>query len=514
MTDPISQQPSEGLQTEIAIIGAGLSGLGMAKMLRASGAEDFVVLERASDLGGTWRDNSYPGCACDIPSVLYCYRDEPKPDWTRAYAPQGEIWDYIRDVVVRHDLERFVRFEHELTHAAFDEDRGCWELEARGPAGEIHRLSAALLISACGALADPVIPALPGIERFAGTVFHSARWDHEHALDGRSVAVVGTGASAIQFVPEIQPRVGRLTLFQRTPPWVLPHTNPDIPAAWREHLARRPRLQGLARGAVFSAQEALHVAFQHPRLARVIEQQGRANIKRHVADPELRARLTPDFRLGCKRILRSNTWYPALAQPNVEVVTDGIDEVLVDGVLDRRGVRHEADTIIFATGFHVTDPPIADRIQGRGGRVLAEAWAGSPRSHLGMSVAGFPNLFFLLGPNTGLGHNSVLLMIEAQIGYLRRVLDHRAGTGALTVEPTRESQAASVAAVDRGTEGSVWTAGGCTSWYLDRTGRNSALWPGSVRAYERRLRRFDPGEYSWAPAGDLASVSDAEPALA
>jgi cation diffusion facilitator CzcD-associated flavoprotein CzcO len=501
-------------RAEIAIVGAGLSGLGMAKMLRAAGHDDFVVLERASVLGGTWRDNSYPGCACDIPSILYCYRDEPKSDWTRAYAPQAEIWDYIRGVVARHRLERFIRFEHELTHAAFDSDRGRWELQIRRPSGEIERLTADVLISGCGFLADPSIPALPGLDGFAGTVFHSARWNHDHALEGRRVAVIGTGASAIQFVPEIQPRVDRLTLFQRTPPWVLAHTNPGMPSAWRDHLARRPRLQALARAAVFCAQEALHVAFQHPRLARVVEQQGRANIRRHVADRELRARLTPDFRLGCKRILRSNAWYPALAQDNVEVVSSGIREVLADGVLDGDGVRHEADTLVFATGFHVTDPPIAERIHGRDGRLLSEAWAGSPRAHLGMSVAGFPNLFFLLGPNTGLGHNSVLLMIEAQLGYLRTLLAHRARAGAAVVEATEQAQADSVAAVDHGTEGSVWTAGGCTSWYLDRTGRNSALWPGSVRAYERRLRRFDPADYTWARPRRAPAAPDAEPALA
>jgi cation diffusion facilitator CzcD-associated flavoprotein CzcO len=502
--------------TEIAIIGAGLSGLGMAKTLRAEGMEDFVVLERASDLGGTWRDNGYPGCACDIPSVLYCYRDEPNADWTRAYAPQPEIRDYIRGVAARHDLERFIRYRHELMVATFDEDRGLWELEAGDPsgAGDIHRLTASVIIVSCGALADPAIPALPGLGDFSGTVFHSARWNHEHALDERNVAVIGTGASAIQFVPEIQPRVGRMTLFQRTPPWVLPHANPDLPLAWRNHLARRPRLQALARAAVFSAQEALHVAFQHPRLARLAEQQGRANIKRHVADPELRARLTPDFRLGCKRILRSNTWYPALAADNVDVVSTGIREVLPDGILDGQGVRHDADTIIFATGFHVTDPPVAERVHGPGGRVLSEVWAGSPRTHLGMSVTGFPNLFFLLGPNTGLGHNSVLVMIEAQIAYLRRLLRHRESLGAVAVQPTPQAQAASVAEVDRGTEGSVWTAGGCMSWYLDRTGRNSALWPGSVRAYERRLRRFDPDDYTWAPTREVPAAADAEPALA
>lgn len=370
-----------------------------------------------------------------------------------------------------------------------------------------------MLVSAAGALADPVLPNLEGLERFSGTSFHSARWNHAHRLQGRRVAAVGTGASAIQFVPEIQPRVGRLTLFQRTAPWVLPHSNPDLPAAWRHHLARRPRLEALARAAVFSGQEALHVAFQHPRLARLVEQQGRAHIRRHIADPELRRCLTPDFRLGCKRILRSNTWYPAIAQDNVELVTSPLRAVVDDGILDEQGVHHAVDTIIFATGFHVTDPPIAERIEGRGGRVLSEVWAGSPGTHLGMSVAGFPNLFFLLGPNTGLGHNSVLLMIEAQIAYLRRLLDHRAQVAAAAVEPTPQAQAAFVAEVDRGTEGSVWAAGGCRSWYLDRMGRNSALWPGSVRAYERRLRRLQPGEYTWAPPRPSPAAADAEPAL-
>jgi cation diffusion facilitator CzcD-associated flavoprotein CzcO len=492
--------------TEIAIVGAGLSGLGMAIALRRSGQEDFVVLERAGALGGTWRDNSYPGCACDIPSVLYSYTDEPNPAWTRAYAPAPEIRDYIQDVAERHGAQRFMRYDHELLGADWDPERGVWDLETSQ-----GRRTASVLVSAAGALADPAIPELPGLERFAGTMFHSARWDHDHDLEGRRVAVIGTGASAIQFVPEIQPRVAHLTLLQRTPPWVLPRTNPLIPRVWRQRFGRHPRLQALARSAVFSVMEALHVGFQHPAMMRLAERQARAHIAREVADPALRARLTPDYRLGCKRVLGSDTWYPALTQPNVEVVAGGIREVVADGVIDSAGTHHAVDTIIFGTGFHVTDMPIARRIRGRDGRSLAETWQGSPQAHLGMTVAGFPNLCFLLGPNTGLGHNSVLLMIEAQIAYLGKLLALRASLGGGAIEPTAQAQAGSVAEVDRGTEGSVWTAGGCLSWYVDANGRNSTLWPGSVRAYQRRLADFAPSDYVCEqPRG----AQDPQPALA
>ena len=478
--------------TGIAIIGAGLSGLGMAIALRRAGREDFVVLERAGDLGGTWRDNRYPGCACDIPSVLYSYRDAPNPDWTRAFAPQPEIWDYMRRIAAAHDVQRFMRFDHDVLEARFDPEGECWELDTTG-----GRYRAAVLIAASGALADPSVPDLPGLGSFTGTMFHSARWNHEHALEGRRVAVVGTGASAIQFVPEIQPRVERLTVFQRTATWVLPRENVAVPDGVRRRFARHPWLEAIARAAAFSVQEATHFGFSHPRVNRLGELQGRRQLARQVADPQLRARLTPAFRLGCKRVLFSKRWYPALAADNAELVTAPVREVVADGIIDADGIHHAVDTIIFGTGFHVTDPPIAERIRGPEGRLLSDMWRGSPRAHLGMSVAGYPNLFFLLGPNTGLGHNSVLLMIEAQIDYLGALLAHRERIGAATVEPTLLAQGRSVAEVDRGTQGSVWSVGGCRSWYLDETGRNSVLWPRSVRAYQRRLARFDPDEYAW-----------------
>ncbi len=476
---------------QLAIVGAGLSGLGMAIALRQDGIDDFVVLERAADLGGTWRDNSYPGCACDIASVLYSYTDEPNPGWSRAFAPQAEIWAYMHEVADRHGVAGHMRFDHEVLDASFDNETDRWAISTSQ--GEY---TAEILVSATGALADPSIPDLPGLDRFSGTVFHSARWNHDHDLSGRDVAVVGTGASAIQFVPEIQPRVRRLTLFQRTPPWVLPRGNPRIPSRWQRVFARHPRLLSAARRAVFSVYESFHLGFRRPAVMKLAERRARAHIARQVADPDLRAKLIPDYRLGCKRVLGSNTWYPALTQPNVDVVTAGIREVTPTGVIDADGTHHEVDTLIFGTGFHVTDMPFADRVRGREGHALADHWQGSPQAHLGMTVPGFPNLFMLLGPNTGLGHNSVLLMIEAQIAYLRQALRYRREHGLSTLEPTVDAHIDYVDAVDRGTDGSVWTAGGCLSWYVDATGRNSTLWPGSVREYQRRLARFEIGDYA------------------
>ncbi len=475
---------------EIVIAGAGFSGLGLAMELKRAGIDDFIVLERAGDLGGTWRDNTYPGCACDIPSVLYSWTGEQNPNWSRAFAGQPEIWDYMREVVARHDLSGHLRFDHEVESMRWDEDEQRWEIETSQ-----GTVTAEVAVSAVGALADPKIPEIDGLERFRGRVFHSARWDHDHDLTDRDIAVIGTGASAVQFVPEIQPQVRRLHLFQRTPPWVMPRANPDIPATWQRRFRRSPRALHALRRAVFSLLESFHVMFTHPRLTRVSERRARRHIARQVPDPALRERLTPDYRLGCKRILGSNEWYPAICSDNVEIVSDGIRQITEGGVLDARGVEHRVDTIIFGTGFQVTDPPISHRVVGRDGDTLAERWAGSPKAHLGMAVAGYPNFFMLLGPNTGLGHNSVLLMIEAQVNYLMQVLRHRRARGVATLEPSPVAQAGFISELERGTEGSVWTAGGCVSWYLDSTGRNSTLWPGSVRAYQRRLARFDPGDY-------------------
>jgi cation diffusion facilitator CzcD-associated flavoprotein CzcO len=480
----------------VAIIGSGFGGLGAAIRLKQHGIDDFVVLERAGDIGGTWRDNTYPGCACDVPSHLYSFSFAPNPAWPRSYSSQPDIWAYLRGCVERYGIEPHLRRDHEVREATWDGQRGCWVLDTvRGT------LTADVLISAPGPLADPSVPDLPGLASFAGTTFHSARWRHDHDLTGRAVAVIGTGASAIQFVPEIAPAVARLDLFQRTPPWVIPRTNRPISELERWLFRAAPPVQRLWRAGVYVALESRAVGFLHPRAMGPAQLLAERYLRRSIPDPALRARLTPRYRMGCKRVLISDTYLPALTRDNVDVVTDPITEIRPHGVLTGDGATHEVDTIIFATGFHVSDAPIAERIKGRDGRSLAAAWQGSPRAYLGTTVAGFPNLFLLLGPNTALGHTSVLLMIEAQLNYLMGALDHLSRHGLTAIEPTAGAQERFVAAVDRRMAGTVWSRGGCRSWYQDVTGRNSALWPGTTWRYRQRMRRFDPAAYTAVASG-------------
>jgi cation diffusion facilitator CzcD-associated flavoprotein CzcO len=471
----------------VAVVGAGFGGLGAATRLRQAGIHDFLVFERAGDVGGTWWDNSYPGCACDVPSHLYSFSFAPNAGWTRSFSPQPEIWAYLRDCARRHGVLPHLRLRHEVRQAAWDERRRRWRVVTdRG------EWTADVLVAATGPLNAPKLPALPGLPGFQGRVFHSARWDHDHDLTGRQVAVVGTGASAAQFIPEIQPRVGRLRVFQRTAPWVLPRRDRALTGAERWLFRTVPATQRLARSSIYWAREGITAAFLHPRAMRLPQRLALRHLRRAVPDPALRARLTPDYTLGCKRVLLSNDYLPALTRPNVELVTAAIREVRPHGILTDDGVEHPADTIIFGTGFHATDPPVAELVRGRDGRTLAEAWAGSPKAHLGVAVAGFPNLFLLLGPNTGLGSTSVVLMIEAQVEYLLRALAFMRAAGVATVEPRPEAQEAFVAEVDGRLRPTVWSAGGCASWYIDRTGRIAALWPGLTWTYRRRLRRFDP----------------------
>jgi cation diffusion facilitator CzcD-associated flavoprotein CzcO len=480
----------------VAIVGAGFGGLGAAIRLEREGVEDFLVFERAGDLGGTWRDNSYPGCRCDVPSHLYSFSFALNPGWTRSFSPQAEIWDYLRDCAARFGVLPRLRLGHELRAAQWDDARRVWDLDTSGGA-----YTADVLVSAAGALHEPAVPDLPGLGSFRGTMFHSARWDHDHDLSGRRVAVIGTGASAVQFVPEIQPKAGRLLVFQRTAPWVLPRRDRALSGFERSLYRAVPPVQRLARWSIYWSRELFALGFLHPRAMRLAQRMARRHLARSVPDPALRAALTPDYTIGCKRVLISNDYLPALTRENVTVVTAGIREVRPQGIVTDDGAEHEVDTIIFGTGFHVTDMPIAQRIFGRAGRSLAEEWNGSPRAYLGTTVAGYPNLFLLLGPNTGLGHTSVVLMIESQIEYLVRALRYRRRAGVATVEPRAEAQRDFVSTVDRRMQGTVWLAGGCRSWYLDRTGRNSTIWPGYTWAYRRRLSRFDPDGYLTAAAG-------------
>lgn len=472
----------------IVIIGTGFAGLGAAIRCKQEGERDFVLLERSNDVGGVWRDNTYPGIACDVQSHLYSFSFAPNPNWSKAYSPGKEIWDYLRDCARKFDLHPNIRFDTEVKSATWDESLGRWLIEtSKG------LYTAEFLVAANGALSEPAIPNVPGLSSFEGVAFHSARWRHDVELRGKRVAVIGTGASAIQFVPAIQPQVGKLHLFQRTAAWVIPRTNTEIPAALRALYARVPLAQKLVRGAIYGLREGMLLGFRDGPLMRLIEGLGRRYLKKTVKDPALRKKLTPDFRIGCKRILLSDEYLPALTRPNVEVVTDGIREVRARSIVTSDGQEREVDVIIFGTGFQITDQPIAHMVKGRLGQTLAETWRGSPTAHLGTMIAGFPNFFLMQGPNTGLGHTSVVIMMEAQIELMLKALKHLSSGGQL--EPRAEAQASFVREVDRDMEGSVWTTGGCSSWYLDQTGRNSTLWPGHTFTFRRRLERFDPSEY-------------------
>jgi len=477
---------------QVAIAGTGFAGLGTAIRLRQEGWHDLLLFERADEVGGVWRDNSYPGCACDVESHLYSLSFAPSAEWTRSYAPQREIRDYLKRLAEEHGLLPHIRFNHELREAVWEDGPQRWRIETSQAT-----YTADVLVSAVGALSDPAIPKLPGIENFQGKTFHSARWDHSHDLTGRNVAVIGTGASAIQFVPQIQPRVGKLRLFQRTPPWVLPRRDRAIPARTRKLLARSKLVMLGMRASIYARRELFALAFTHPRLATVGERLAQRHLERRVRDPELRKKLTPSYRMGCKRVLLSDDYLPSLTQDNVEVITESITEVRAASIVtsEGAGVEHPCDTIIYGTGFLVTDLPIAHRVRGRDGRTLSDWWKGSPQAHLGTTMNGFPNLFIMQGPNTGLGHTSVIIMIESQIQHLVNALKFMRDRDLAAVEPRPEAQAAWVADVDERMGGTVWIAGGCKSWYLDDTGRNSTLWPGFTFTFRRRVERFAPSEY-------------------
>ncbi|WP_263169164.1 flavin-containing monooxygenase [Streptomyces sp. SCSIO ZS0520] len=477
----------------VAVIGSGFGGLGAAVRLRREGITDFVILERASGVGGTWRDNSYPGCACDVPSHLYSFSFAPHPDWPRTFSGQRHIWEYLEYVADTFRLRPHLRFDSEVKLARWDTEKLWWELETAS-----GTLTADVVVSATGPLSDPKIPAVPGLDSFPGKVFHSAKWDHDYDLRGKRVAMIGTGASAIQIVPAIQKDVARLTLFQRTPPWVMPRVDRKITAPERWLHRQLPASTKLRRGILWGIRELQVQAFtKHPGELGLVESLAKANIARAVRDPELRRKLTPDYRIGCKRILLSNSYYPALARPHVDVVASGLAEVRGSTVVAADGTETEVDAIVFGTGFHVTDMPIAERVVGAEGRTLAESWSGNGMAALrGATASGFPNLMTVIGPNTGLGNSSMILMIESQLNYLAdylRQLNVLGGRAAL--DPRPEAVERWNDFVQQRMERTVWNTGGCNSWYLDASGRNTTIWPGTTGEFRRATRYADLAEY-------------------
>ncbi|VVJ23233.1 Cyclohexanone monooxygenase (EC [Amycolatopsis camponoti] len=478
---------------KVVIVGTGFSGLGQAIQLEKAGIRDYVILEKATEVGGTWRDNSYPGCACDVQSHMYSFSYEQNPDWSRSFSPQPEIFDYLKGVADKYRLREKIRFGVELTGAHWDERERRWTATTE----DGREFVAQFLVSGVGGLHIPQVPELPGIAEFKGQTWHSAQWNHEYDLRGKKVAVVGTGASAVQFVPKIAPEVAELTLFQRTPPWIMPKPDHAMPS-WAQTLFKRvPGTQRLYRNALYWLLEARAIGFNgHPAIMKAGELIAKRNIAKGIKDSALRKKVTPDYTMGCKRVLISNDYYPALARPNVDVNTSGIKEVKAHSIVDSAGVEHEVDAIIYGTGFKVTDALEYLDITGVDGRDLAKEWATEGmRTHKGIAVSGFPNLFFLLGPNTALGHNSVVFMIESQSRYVVDAIK-LAGSrdaAALDVRPgvqekfQRDIQAKLVKG--------VWTQGGCKSWYLDAKGVNRTIWPGFTWRYWLETRKVDPADF-------------------
>ncbi|MEO3790644.1 NAD(P)/FAD-dependent oxidoreductase [Nonomuraea sp. B10E15] len=475
----------------IVIVGAGLAGVCMAIKLKEAGHHDFVILEKAGDLGGTWRDNTYPGCACDVPSHMYSYSFDLNPDWSRMFAPQREIHDYLRSCADRHGVTPHIRYAKHVTALEYDDARRDWTVTTDDGA----TLRANAVVSAIGALHIPRYPEISGRESFAGPAMHSASWDRTVDLTGKRVAVIGTGASAVQFVPQIAPVTRQLTVFQRTAPWLHPKPDFAIPPRARDAL-RLPGMARTLRTALYWALESRALGFAvDPRLMKAHEKLALRHLAAQVPDPDLRRRLTPGYLIGCKRILISNDYYPALMRDDVNLVTDEITQIRPHSIVDAAGREHPADAIIYGTGFRVLDSLAEQHIVGRGGVKIQEAWQHGIQTYYGITTSGFPNLFFLLGPNTGLGHNSVAFMIESQVRYVIGCLRLLSRTRARALDVRPQAQRAFDRRLRERLDPLVWNAGGCRSWYLDEHGVNRTIWPGFTFEYWARTRKVKPGAY-------------------
>jgi cyclohexanone monooxygenase len=496
------------------IVGAGFAGLAAAIKLQEAGERDFVVIEKDSDVGGTWHINTYPGAECDVPSQLYSYSFALNPDWSKVYSPQQEIWAYTRKVAEEAGvLDRFV-FDTAVLDARWDETAQRWQVRTSD-----GHYAARTVISGSGGLSEPRLPEIDGIEGFQGEVFHSARWDHDVDLSGKRVAVIGTGASSIQLVPELQKTLaatgGHLDVYQRTPNWIIPRNERRFTAIEKAVFRHVPGAQRLARGLTYAQLEGRAPAFtRFPALLQVVERQCRKNIAKAISDPELVAKVTPTYRAGCKRILISNAWYPALAADNVDLVTEPIAKITGDAIVTADGEERPIDVLVVATGFYVTEPPIAQHVTGREGRTLAEVWGeAGMAAYKGTTIHGFPNLFQLVGPNTALGHSSMIYIIESQVRYVVEAARAMRRDGLATIEPTAEAQATWTARVQARMKPTVWTTGGCASWYLDKFGNNTTLWPGQTFTFRQHLSKFDADAYD-VTALDPARTTAAQEALA
>ncbi|MEU2038078.1 flavin-containing monooxygenase [Nocardia niwae] len=477
---------------DVAVIGGGFAGIGTAIRLKQRGIHDFAIFERGAAIGGTWRDNTYPGAACDIPSRLYSYSFAPNPNWSRTYSGSNEILGYIEAMAAEFRLGPHIRFGHNISGIAFDEQAGVWEISVEGHAEPIR---ARAVVLASGPLANASFPDIRGIETYRGHKIHSARWDHEYDFTGKRVAVVGTGASAVQIIPELVDKAASVKVFQRTPGWVLPRVDRRTNGLTKELYRRVPAAEQLARRAWFYGHEsvALGVVWNTP-LTRVVELVGKAQLRRQVKDPWLRRQLTPDFRAGCKRLLMTDDYYPALQRDNCKLITWPIARISERGIRTAEGIEHQADCIVFATGFDVSKTGSPVPVVGRDGRNLAEEWSRGAFAYKSVAVSGYPNLFFTFGPNSGPGHNSALVYMEAQIDYLVGAIGVILDRDLRMLDVRRDRQDRYNAAIQRKLSATTWNSG-CRSWYLTEDGFNATMYPGFATQYVHQLRAVDLDDY-------------------
>lgn len=478
---------------EYLIIGSGFAGIAMGAQLRRCGRDDFLILERAQDVGGTWRDNHYPGAACDVPSHLYSFSFRPNPRWTRIFSPQAEIQSYLRDTAEEEGLLGRLRFGRELLSASWDDAAGEWIVRTSG-----GNYAARFLITATGHLSDAKYPDIAGLDRFDRPVFHSAAWDDSVDLSGLRVGVIGSGASAIQIVPEVAKEAAELVVFQRSPAYITPRHDRAYTEAEKRAFERAPELIDALRSDLFWANEARFVERQAvPRLLEEVAQVALDHLADQVPDPQLREKLTPNYRIGCKRILKSNDFYPTLTEQHVTLETAPIDHAEPGALVHVDGTRHELDVLILATGFEASDLPIAHRINGREGILLADQWQTGMQAYATTSVHNFPNLFIMNGPNSGLGHNSIIYIIETQVEYISAALDYVDAQGISVIEVTREAEDAYAADLDVRSQGTVWLTGGCENWYVDpRNGRLTTVWPDFSHTFREENATFVPDAYT------------------
>ncbi len=497
----MSHQPEQD-PVHVAIIGTGFSGLCMAIKLLEEGIDSFVLLEKKDQIGGTWRDNTYPGCACDVQSHLYSYSFEGNPEWSKVFSGWQEIQNYTLACAEKYGLKKYVRTHFEVVSAVFNESSGMWTLTS----ADGQTVTSQTFVMGTGPLHVPAKPNIPGLDQFKGEVFHSAEWNHDFDLTGKRVASIGTGGSAIQYVPEIAPIVDQLDVYQRTPAWVLPRNERAYTGIEKWMFRHVPGVRQVYRSLLYWMNESRLLPILHPKAAGVLSKLAKLHIRKYIKDPELRAKLTPDYTIGCKRILISNKYLPTFNRDNVALVTDGISAVGEDHIVTQDGKKRPADAIILGTGFHA-DPRKYMKgftIQGKGGTKLLDVWKDGAEAYFGITVKGFPNMFQLVGPNTGLGHNSVIFMIESQVHYVIECLKKMKAKQAQTMEVKEEVQTRFNEWVQQGLKNTVWSSG-CASWYLQDDGKNFTIWPGSTWRYRLKTRTVPEQSFHWTPASGLPS---------